>query len=244
MTALPCILLADDDVALRQSVAEQLPLLDAVETVEAGTGAEALAAVAVRMPAAAVVGSSLPDMDGPGLCRRLRDAGMDGPVILLVRAGDEAGAMAGLEAGASETLVRPFRLGTLVTRLRTLQQAAARRQGEAAVTIGPYRFSPAAKLLEAADDGRRVRLTEKEAAILDYLHRAATGSIPNTGPGPNAGPGVVGREELLGEVWGYSAGVTTHTLETHIYRLRQKIETDPANAAILVTEPGGYRLIP
>lgn len=232
MTALPRILLADDDVALRQSVAEQLPLLDAVETVEAGTGAEALAVVAAVMPSAAVVGSSLPDMDGPGLCRRLRDAGMDGPVILLTRAGDEAGAVAGLEAGASETLARPFRLGTLVTRLRTLQRAAAQRQGGVVLTIGPYRFNPAAKLLEAAGGGRRVRLTEKEAAILDYLHRAATGA------------GVVGREELLGEVWGYTAGVTTHTLETHIYRLRQKIEADPANAAILVTEPGGYRLVP
>jgi len=237
MTSLPRILLADDDVALRQSVAEQLPLLDAVETVEAGTGAEALAAVAACMPAAAVVASSLPDVDGPGLCRRLRSAGMDGPVILLTRAGDEAGAMAGLEAGASETLARPFRLGTLVARLRALQQAAARRtavHGGAPLSLGPYRFRPAAKLLEVAEDGRRVRLTEKEAAILGYLHRAATGP----------GTAVVGREELLGEVWGYNAGVTTHTLETHIYRLRQKIEADPANAAILVTEPGGYRLVP
>ncbi len=237
MTSLSRILLADDDVALRQSVAEQLPLLDEVEIVEAGTAADALAAVLDGMPAAAVVGSSLPDLDGPGLCRRLRDAGMEGPVILLTRAGDEAGAVAGLEAGASETLARPFRLGTLVSRLRALQEAAARRasaHGGAPLSIGPYRFRPAAKLLEMPEDGRRVRLTEKEAAILDYLHRARSGS----------GSGVVGREELLGEVWGYSAGVTTHTLETHIYRLRQKIETDPANATILVTEPGGYRLVP
>jgi DNA-binding response OmpR family regulator len=75
-----------------------------------------------------------------------------------------------------------------------------------------------------------VRLTEKETAILKYLYRA--------------GAKVVNRETLLSEVWGYNSGVTTHTLETHVYRLRQKMERDPSAAVILVTEPGGYRLVP
>ena len=77
---------------------------------------------------------------------------------------------------------------------------------------------------------RKIRLTEKETSILKYLFRA--------------GDAVIGRDELLNEVWGYNSGVTTHTLETHVYRLRQKLEADPSNAQILVTEPGGYRLIP
>ena len=77
--------------------------------------------------------------------------------------------------------------------------------------------------------GRRIHLTEKETAILRYLYRAGE-TVP--------------RETLLQEVWGYNSGVTTHTLETHIYRLRQKIEKDAAAPAILVTEAGGYKLVP
>ena len=80
------------------------------------------------------------------------------------------------------------------------------------------------------ESGQKVRLTEKETSILKYLYRA--------------GNKVVTRDILLNEVWGYNAGVTTHTLETHIYRLRQKIETEPSDAKILITEPGGYRLVP
>ena len=76
----------------------------------------------------------------------------------------------------------------------------------------------------------KVRLTEKEAAIIKYLYRA--------------GDKVISRDTLLEEVWGYNSGVTTHTLETHVYRLRQKIERDPSKAEILVTESGGYKLVP
>ena len=83
-------------------------------------------------------------------------------------------------------------------------------------------------LLIGDDKKRKIRLTEKETAILKYLCRT--------------GNKVVARDVLLSEVWGYNAGVTTHTLETHVYRLRQKIEADPSNAILLVTEPGGYRL--
>jgi len=97
--------------------------------------------------------------------------------------------------------------------------------------VKPFRFSaylfrPGAKLL-TGDGARRIRLTEKEANILKFL-AAAGRTVP--------------RETLLHEVWGYSPAVTTHTLETHIYRLRRKIEENPGRAKILVTEDGGYRL--
>lgn len=118
---------------------------------------------------------------------------------------------------------KPVRLGTLLARVEEL----LRVQPTVSAAIGPWRFDAAGRLLEGVD-GRKVRLTGKEVAILEHLRQA---------------PGVVGREELLAEVWGYSAAVTTHTLETHIYRLRRKIEADPAQAVLLITEPGGYRLL-
>ena len=134
----------------------------------------------------------------------------------------------GLEAGADDYVAKPFRFAVLLARIRA--QLRSHEQSENAVFhIGPYEFRPAQKLLVDGDK-RKVRLTEKETNILKYLYRA--GGKP------------VAREELLAEVWGYNAGVTTHTLETHIYRLRQKIEPEPANSRLLITEAGGYRLSP
>ena len=132
----------------------------------------------------------------------------------------------GLDAGANDYVTKPFKFAVLLARIRA--QLRQHEQSEDAVfTIGPYTFKPASKLL-VDEKGGKVRLTEKETAILKYLYRT--------------GDKVVSRETLLHEVWGYNAGVTTHTLETHIYRLRQKIEKDPSNAEILVTETGGYKL--
>ena len=148
---------------------------------------------------------------------------------MLTGADTDADTILGLDSGANDYVTKPFRLGVLLARLRA--QLRLHEQSEDAVfTIGPYTFRPAAKLLLEEDGNKKVRLTEKETAILKYLYRA--------------GQKVVGRDVLLIEVWGYNAGVTTHTLETHVYRLRQKIEHDPGRAEILVTEPGGYRLVP
>ena len=229
MTPAKRILLIDDDIVLRQSLAEQLQLLEDFETVEAGDGASALAEAREGGFSAILLDVGLPDMDGRDLCRLLRREGVRCPVILLTAASSDADTILGLDSGASDHVTKPFRMGVLLARLRA-QLRVYEQSEDAAFAIGPYSFRPAAKLLLADGGNRKIRLTEKETAILKYLYRA--------------GGAVIGRETLLGEVWGYNAGVTTHTLETHVYRLRQKIERDPSNAEILVTEPGGYRLVP
>ncbi len=140
----------------------------------------------------------------------------------------DADTILGLEAGANDYVTKPFRFAVLLARVRS--HLRSHEQSEDAVfKIGHYTFKPSMKML-IDEAERKVRLTEKETSILKYLYRA--------------GDNVIGRDVLLHEVWGYNSGVTTHTLETHIYRLRQKIETDPSNACLLVTEPGGYKLVP
>jgi DNA-binding response OmpR family regulator len=230
MTSVKKILIVDDDEALRQALAEQLHLHEEFATREAETGAAALEAAKTDYYDAILLDVGLPDMDGREVCRLLRRSGVKSPIVMLTAADTDADTILGLDAGANDYIAKPFRLGVLLARLRA--QLRQHEQSEDAVfQIGPYSFHPAQKLLlDEPNNNRKIRLTEKETAILKYLYRA--GDKP------------VGRDVLLGEVWGYNAGVTTHTLETHVYRLRQKIERDPSNAQILVTEQGGYRLVP
>jgi len=193
------------------------------------TGAEALELVKAGVYDLILLDVGLPDLDGREICKLMRKAGVKTPIIMLTGADSDSDTILGLESGANDYVTKPFRLGVLVARMRS--QLRQHEQSEDAVfNIGPYSFRPANKMLIELESDKKVRLTEKETSILKYLYRA--------------GSKVVGREILLAEVWGYNAGVTTHTLETHIYRLRQKIEINPSEAAILVTEPGGYRLAP
>ncbi len=223
------VLLVDDDDALRQSLSEQLRLHEEFITTEAETGGKALDAVKGEYFDVILLDVGLPDMDGREVCRLMRRNGVKSPIIMLTAAQTDADTILGLDSGANDYVAKPFRLSVLLARLRA--QLRQHEQSEDAVfTIGPYTFRPSVKVLVHNGTKKKVRLTEKETSILKYLYRS--------------GATVVARETLLGEVWGYNVGVTTHTLETHVYRLRQKIETDPSNAEILVTEPGGYRLVP
>ncbi|MDE3177193.1 MAG: response regulator transcription factor [Pseudomonadota bacterium] len=222
------ILVVDDDSDLRMALGEQLSLHPEFSVVEAGDVAAARAAVAAHSPDLVIMDIGLPDMDGREGVRLLRAEGFKRPIILLTGRDSDADTVIGLEAGANDYIVKPFRFAVLLARIR-VQMRQHEASAEAEFQIGKYSFRPANKMLLDARGGK-LRLTEKEAAILRFLHRAERQSVA--------------RETLLREVWGYNANVTTHTLETHIYRLRQKIEDNPADAQLLVTDGGGYKLLP
>jgi len=221
------VLLVDDDDMLRGSLAEQLKTDGAYEIVEAADCADARAKARHGLYEFMILDVGLPDGDGRKLCRELRDAGTSCPILMLSAADSDADTIEGLQSGANDYVAKPFRFAVLMARIHAHLRSHESSE-EAVYTIGGYTFRPSAKVLLGAN-AKKVRLTEKETNILKFLHRAG---------------GTVSREVLLHEVWGYNPAVTTHTLETHIYRLRQKIETDPTRAQLLVTESGGYRLVP
>ncbi|PHQ71627.1 MAG: DNA-binding response regulator [Sneathiella sp.] len=229
MTGGKKILLVDDDNSLRETLAEQLDLHEEFITMQADTATSALEKVKAGHFDLILLDVGLPDMDGREACKLIRKAGIKAPIIMLTAQDSDSDQILGLESGANDYVTKPFRIGVLLARIRA--QLRQHEQSEDAVfTIGPYSFRPANKLMVHKETAQKVRLTEKETSILKYLYRA--------------GKKVVSRDILLNEVWGYNAGVTTHTLETHIYRLRQKIEEEPSSATILITETGGYRLAP
>lgn len=220
------ILLVDDDGDLREALAEQLMMIDEFDVYEASSGAEGLDRSKDEMHDLVILDVGLPDIDGREVCRRMRREGIRCPIVMLTGHGTDSDQILGLDAGANDYVAKPFKFPVLLARIRA--QLRQHEQSEDAIfPIGPYSFRPGAKML-VDETEKKIRLTEKETSILKFLYRAAGRAVD--------------RDTLLREVWGYNAGVTTHTLETHVYRLRQKIEPDPQNARILITESGGYRL--
>jgi DNA-binding response OmpR family regulator len=210
------VLLVDDDAVLRASLAEQLAHEGPYEVAQAASAAEARILASEGIYALAIIDQGLPDCAGDALARELKARNFDAPILLL--------SQRDTPPPDGEFIEKPFRFADLLTRLNLyLSRHAA--SDDRPVAIGPYLFRPGAKLL--TQGGRKVRLTEKETDILKFLHDAGV---------------TVARETLLHEVWGYNPAVTTHTLETHIYRLRKKIEAKSGEARILITEGGGYRL--
>ena len=226
MAQLNKILLVDDDEDLREALSEQLLMTEDFDVYEGSSGAEALEKIKQQSYDLMVLDVGLPDTDGRELCRLIRKQGVKCPILMLTGHDTDSDTILGLDAGANDYITTPFKFPVLLARLRA--QLRQHEQSEDAIfSLGPYTFKPSIKILVTADD-KKIRLTEKETNILKFLYRATEQVVP--------------RDILLHEVWGYNASVTTHTLETHIYRLRQKIEPDPGKASILITENGGYRL--
>lgn len=222
------ILIVDDEDDLREPLRDQLGLHDEFDISTGETAAQCVERCKNEHWDLVILDVGLPDMDGREACKLIRKGGFKSPIIMLTGNDSDADMILGLDAGANDYITKPFKFAVLLARIRA--QLRQHEQSEDAVfSLGPYTFKPASKML-LEKDGGKIRLTEKETSILKFLYRE--------------GEKVVTRDVLLEQVWGYNAGVTTHTLETHIYRLRQKIERDPSNAEILVTETGGYKLVP
>jgi DNA-binding response OmpR family regulator len=225
------ILIIDDDGDLRAALVEQLAVGHEFHPLAVASLREAdeyLASEMVRF-CTVILDVALPDGDGREYCATLRRHGHRMPIIMLTGSDRETDIVRGLDAGANDYIAKPFRMAELMARVRT-QLRGFETSDDAVFTIGPYLFRPSAKSLVEPLSDRRIHLTGKEVALLRCLLRA--------------GNRVVERRDLLNQVWGYHTAATTHTLETHVYRLRQRIEWDPNRPCLLVTDGRGYRLRP
>jgi DNA-binding response OmpR family regulator len=177
---------------------------------------------------AVVLDLPLTDTDAPSFCAFLRHRGFSIPIVAVGEKADEEEVIRTLDSGAIDYIARPVRTEELSARLRTHIRTHERSE-TAVLSIGPYHFRPAARSLLEPSTRQTVRLTRKEVGILTLLYHAAGGPVS--------------REELLREVWGYHRQAQTHTVETHIYRLRHKIERNPsAPSLILNNTERGYSL--
>jgi DNA-binding response OmpR family regulator len=229
MTTKRRILVVDDDETLRAMLADQIATHEEWEIGQAATGAEALEAVRSSTFDAILLDLTLPDLDGREVCRILRREGIACPVIVLTAATSDADAILSLDAGANDFISKPFRLGVLLARMRA-QLRQYQSSADAIFAVGPYLYRPGTRTLVERANGHEIALSDTENSILRQLCRAA---------------GVaVSRQELYEQIWGFSAPLDTHTLQTHVYRLRRKMERDPSRPRLIVSERQGYRLVP
>jgi len=221
----PCVLVVDDEPAIHRFMAPALAA-NGYEALRADTGAEALTLAATRQPDIIILDLGLPDMDGKDVIRRLR-AWSQTPIVVLSARDRDVEKIEALDLGADDFVNKPFSMGELMARLRT---ALRHRAGEKVET-------PVLRLRDVEIDlprhrvtrgGEEAKLTPKEFDLLAFLAR-------------HAGK-VVTHRQILREVWGPAHEHDTQYLRVYIGQLRAKLEPDPANPVLVVTEPGvGYR---
>lgn len=222
------ILVVEGDGTWQDSITTRLELHEGYAVLKAEDGETSLQIVKEQRVELILMEVDLPDYDGRELCRLMRRDGIKSPIVLVGGAASDADVILGLDSGASDYIVKPFKPSILQARLRA-QIRQFEQSDDVTLPIRHYAFRPSTKILTDTETEKKIHLTDRETSILKYLYR-----MDNR---PAA------RRTLLDEIWGYNAEVTTHTLESHIYRLRQKVEPDPSNVQILVTEPEGYRLV-
>jgi len=220
------ILLINNDKDLGEALAFQLPLSEKYQIIETSDETCTLTQINNNFCDLVIINSQSSALKECNLTKSLRLAGYKKPIIMLINRNSNLDIPDDQSHKADEYIVKPFRYPVLLKSIET-QLHKFKKSENTQYNIGNYVFKPNSKILES-NENRSIRLTEKENNILKFLYK-------------NLG-NFISREILLHEVWGYNSTVTTHTLETHIYRLRQKIEDDPSNACFLITEPGGYKL--
>ena len=226
MTTLKKILLIESDPDLREALCEQLHCTDQFEVFSSGNDTETLQKLRVQSYDMIVMDLHPLNNDSLEACRVTYAQNVKCPILLLTERDEISSTVFGQDARASDYIIKPFKFPILLARIN-IQLRMYEKSYDSAFTLGPYTFHPAMKILKTHDNNE-IQLTEKETDILKFLYHTVEDVVP--------------RDILLHEVWGYNNSVTTHTLETHIYRLRQKIERNPSVAELLVTEDGGYRL--
>ncbi len=220
-------MLIEDDKNIAETVAQQLLLLEefCVDVVsDAKSGLDLAKAKEFDL---ILLDIGLPDQDGRETCRLLRKLLPNISIVLLTGFISEADIILGLEAGADDYITKPFRFGELLARIRVQLRKLYKFTEEITLRVGEYKFKPRLRLL-IDKIKEEIRLTEKETNILMLLYEAKQSYLT--------------RQDLLKTIWGYQEAVSTHTLETHIYRLRQKIERNPSSPNLLITYEKGYRL--
>ncbi|MFL2841981.1 MAG: response regulator transcription factor [Candidatus Puniceispirillaceae bacterium] len=220
------LLIVDGDAYFRATLRQQLAVEGFNDVFEVGVVADLDNALSRANPDLILLDIKMSDGNGIDICQRLRRNGFAKPIIMLTAKGAEGDIVLGLEAGANDYITKPLRLGELIALIHN-QLRQFRALDDARLEIGNLSFVPANKMLHEIGSDRMQALTEKEATILKFLYWA----FPND----------VTKDELLAEVWGFQNGVSTHTLETHIYRLRQKISRLTKKQLVLTIEKG-YRL--
>ena len=220
------ILLINNDKDLGEALTFQLSLGEKYQIIETDNETSVLAQINNNLCDLIIINSQPSTLKGYNLTKSLRRAACKKPIIMLINQNTDLDIPDVHGHKADEYIIKPFRYPVLLKSIET-QLYKFKKSEITQYNIGNYVFKPNSKILES-NENRSIRLTEKENNILKFLYK-------------NLG-NVIRRETLLHEVWGYNSKVTTHTLETHIYRLRQKIEDDPSNACFLITEPGGYKL--